>query len=103
MDEQQPEGSRSDDERAELRMVAMRSLVTNMIGLGLQVGIIVAISKRDWLARQARRYRWYLRQEWRGARERALIAELHRDLSEIEHGSRAAWPPEQQAGGMYGG
>lgn len=89
-----------DEDGAELRMVALRSLVANMIGLGLQIGIIVAISKRDWLARQALRYRWYLRQEWKQARERALIAELRRDISEIEHGTRAAARPE--TGGLYG-
>lgn len=82
MAEANDQDRRKDDD---LRDVAVKSAVANMVGLAIQVGIIVAIAKRDWVSRQWIRYRWYVTREWRHAHERRLIAELRADLSRIEH------------------
>lgn len=73
------------DRDDELRQVALRSLVANVVGLAVQVGIIVAISKRDVIKRQYLRYRWHVRQEWRNAHADQAVAELRRDVARMEH------------------
>ncbi len=66
---------------------ALRSLVANLISLGLTIGLCVAISQRDTLARQRLRVRQVFSHTGRRARERRLIAELQADVSHIEHGT----------------
>ena len=78
--------SQQRDDKDELREGALRSLVANVVGLAVQLGIIVAIAKRDSIWRLWRRYQWHVTREWRGAVERRLLAELQRDISAIEHG-----------------
>lgn len=80
-----PDEREDRDEQRELREVALRSLVANAVGLAVQVGIIVIIAKRDTVWRAWRRYQWYVFREWRGARERRMVAELRQDISAIEH------------------
>lgn len=75
-----------DQEREELRAVAVRSAVANMVGLGIQLAIIVAIAKRDTLWRRWRRWQWHVMQEWRGAEEERVVAEVRWEISRIEHG-----------------
>lgn len=89
-----------DEEPRVARNAAVEAFMYNAVGLALQVAIVVAIAKRDWLGRQYHRYRWYVLREWRGAHERRLLAELQRDLSAIEHGHT----PRRTGGhGLYGG
>lgn len=97
----EPEGRNDRDEQAELREVALRSLIANMVGLGVQLGIIILIAKRDSLWRAWRRYQWHVFQEWRGARERKLIAELRQDISRIEHGDSGGRGAAGRSG-LYG-
>jgi hypothetical protein len=84
----------------ELRDVAIKSAIANIVGLAVQVGIIVAIAKRDSLARLFIRYRWYVLREWRHAHEQRLLAELRADLSRIEHHSGGR---RRDSRGLYGG
>ena len=96
--------SGEEDRREEVRSVVVKSLVANAVGLGLQLGLILAISKRDWLTRQALRYRRIVLQEWKGERERRLLAELQADISRIQHGdSGPAAPPRGLYEGVRGG
>jgi hypothetical protein len=84
----------------ELRDVAIKSAIANIVGLAVQVGILVAIAKRDSLARLLIRYRWYVLREWRHAHEQRLIAELRADLSRIEHHHHRG---ARDSRGLYGG
>jgi hypothetical protein len=82
----EPRRDADDQEQRRLaRDAAVASAVHNTIGLCLQLGVLVIIAKRDWVARQVIRYRWYVRQEWRKAAENKAVAELMADLSAIEH------------------
>jgi hypothetical protein len=85
----------------ELRDVAIKSAIANIVGLAVQVGIIVAIAKRDSLARLLIRYRWYVLREWRHAHEQRLLAELRADLSAIEHHRSGGHARDSR--GLYGG
>jgi hypothetical protein len=67
------------------RQAAINAAVYNGVGLILQLGIIIAIARRDWLRQQALRYRWYVLRQWRGERERRLVADLQRDVSRMQH------------------
>jgi hypothetical protein len=82
---------------------ALRSLVSNLVYLAVMLGFTVAISKRDALARLHMRYRQVFRQDARKAAYRRALAELRREISELEHGGpeRPAAAPETR-GGMYG-
>lgn len=71
--------------REEMRDVAVKSLIANVVGLGVQLGIIVAIAKRDAIKRAYLRYRWHVRREWRHAHEQKAVAELRRDVARMEH------------------
>jgi hypothetical protein len=97
VDEESGQDRRKDDE---LRDVAIKSAIANIVGLAVQVGIIVAIAKRDSLARLLIRYRWYVLREWRHAHEARLLAELRADLSRIEHHG-GGHPRDSR--GLYGG
>jgi hypothetical protein len=83
--------SREREEDRAARDAVIGAVVFNLVGLAVQVGIIVAIAKRDSIARLARRYQRYVAKEWRGAHERRLLAELSRDLSRIEHAGPGQW------------
>lgn len=67
------------------RDTAMAAAVYALTGIAVQVAVIIAVTKRDWLARQLARYRWHVLREWRGSLERRLVAELRRDLSRMDH------------------
>lgn len=69
----------------ELRDAIVQPLVVTGVTILLQVAVLVAVAKRDQLRRVAAAYRWHVLQEWRGAHERQLIAELRRDVSRMEH------------------
>jgi hypothetical protein len=74
-----PEGDRA------ARDAAVAALVYNLTGLALQAALILAYARRDWIGRQWARYSAHLRQEWRGSRERLMLADLRRDLSRMDH------------------
>lgn len=67
------------------REAAIHSLVANGVYLLLMVGITVALTRRDWLARQALRARRVMSQDRRKLRADQQVADLRRDISAYEH------------------
>ncbi len=67
------------------RDAALQSLASNAVYLLLMIGATVALTRRDWLARQALR----LRRAAAGRRPEhgAAMAEVRAEISRIEHGS----------------
>jgi len=66
------------------RDAAVRSLVDNGIYLLLVVGVTVALTRRDWLARQAMRARRLVDPGPRRT-DHLAMAEVRRDISHMEH------------------
>lgn len=67
------------------RDAAVEAAVWGLATIAVQLAVIVAITRRDWLRRQAARYRWHVLREWQGSAERRLLADLRRDLSRMDH------------------
>lgn len=67
------------------RDAAVQSLVSNGVYLLIMIGLAAALTRRDWIARQAMRARQAVRQEWRHYHAEQMIAELQADVSRIEH------------------
>jgi hypothetical protein len=76
----------TDDSTAKVaRDAAVQSFVSNAVYLALMVAAVAALSRRDWLARQAMRARAILTQQRNRQREIQALAELRRDISRMEH------------------
>ena len=88
MDEGQDQAPTRDQRAAKVaRDAALQSLVSNLVYLVIMLGVTVAITKRDWIGRQMLRI-----QRRRSAREAAAekaVADLRRELSDLEHGGIA--------------
>lgn len=68
------------------RDAAIASLVSNLVYVGVVVGVSLALSRREWLRLQATRWQRVIRREDRREREEAAVAQLRRDISRYEHG-----------------
>jgi hypothetical protein len=68
------------------RDAAVSSLVSNGVYLAIMIGLAVALTRRDWVTRQAQRVRASVRREWRGWHEDRMVADFQRELSDYEHG-----------------
>lgn len=68
------------------RDAAVSSLISNAVYLAVMIGLGIALTRRDWLERQAQRIRAAARQEWRGWHTARQVAEFNRQVSEYDHG-----------------
>jgi FAD/FMN-containing dehydrogenase len=66
------------------RDAALQSRISNLVYLAIMLGVTLAITKRDWIGRQVLRFRSW--QSAAAAAESRAVAELRRELSELEHG-----------------
>lgn len=66
------------------RDAALQSLVSNLVYLAIMLGVTVAITKRDWIGRQMLRIQ--RRRSARHAAAEKAVAELQREVSDLEHG-----------------
>lgn len=95
----------ADQEAAKVaRDAALQSLVSNAVYLALMLGITVAITKRDALARLKVRIERQWRQADRQDADRKVLADFRRQVSEIEHWLNRRGPerPPEPQGGLYG-
>lgn len=67
------------------RDAAVSSLVSNGVYLAIMIGLAVALTRRDWVARQAQRFRASVRREWRGWQTDRTVADFRRTISDFEH------------------
>jgi hypothetical protein len=67
------------------RDAAVSSLVSNAVYLAVMVGLAVAITRKDWIARQAARARAAVRRDWRKWSAAREISEFRAEVSRYEH------------------
>jgi hypothetical protein len=70
------------------RDAAVSSLVSNAVYIGVMVVLAVAVTRKDWLARQAARARAAVRRDWRQWSAAREVADFRADVSRFEHESR---------------
>ena len=84
------------------REAAIHQAVSTAVYLGMMIGFTVALTRRDWLARQGTRLvRWVRRQPSDAARahEDREVAVFRRELADYERGQAHQHRPP--AGGLY--
>jgi len=70
------------------RAAAAESLISNLIAMGVMVGVSLLLAKRDWVTRQAMALRAAIAKEHRRYRAEREVAEFRRQVSEFDHGDR---------------
>jgi hypothetical protein len=68
------------------RAAATESLISNLVGIAVVVGVSVLLARRDWLIRQAMAVRAAWMRDHRRARANREVAEFRRSVSDYEHG-----------------
>lgn len=71
------------------RDAAVSSLVSNGVYLAVMIALAVALTRRDWVTRQAQRVRAAVNREWRGWHTAREVADFNRAVSDYEHGGGA--------------
>lgn len=98
-DEEREERTRQADM---MRDAALRSLVANLVSLGLTFGLMVAISKRDAIGRLGLAARQQLTRRATAAAQAhdAAVRQFQRELHDVMRGSSG--PVTEERRGLYG-
>ena len=70
------------DSQKSARDAATESLIFNVVGMLVFVGVSLLLARRDWLARQAMMVRAAIRREGRKHRDERDVAEFRRRVSD---------------------